>query len=413
MYDSFYLSSWSYGQHTHTTLDADAMWTTDDWIRTNDAGSEFAWQNLILACCGNDTMYADLSSQLLERTGHAPPVIWHWGGWLPAAGNHANAALSLAAHIAEYTAMRTASHGRYLHLPAAPWGIMLADEPPLRDPATPDMTLWLADAVALVKTALPHAVTYLNLKYGTLACANANDTQYYSHCRPDDSSGSRYELAASLGRMGIGILSTDQYYSVPIADYRRMYSQVLYPHMQPHQRVVLLPFAAHCEIGCAVNARITSSSVDCSLLATAKAHMDWAHDDDRVTGMFIYRLKNIWSTNAALDACDNPTATGLGLVDRCADGSYAMPKTLSYYTSLLSKRPCPDGRGACPDEPLDSIPLVLVLVAVCIAVGCAAKKARAGSRGNRSSSSSSSRRSSSSSGLFTKDEAVERWSLMF
>ena len=62
----------------------------------------------------------------------------------------------------------------------------------------------------------------------------------------------------------------------------------------------------------------------------------------------------------------------------------------------------PGHRGACPDEPLDSIPLVLVLVLV--AAGCAA-----GCRRSRSSRSSR----SSSSGLFRNDEAVEkRWSLM-
>jgi hypothetical protein len=75
-----YLSSFAY------TIDNTApahgqMWTADDFI-TKDAGTnkERAWQNLILVT-GNDTYFAQISAEVLNRTGQSLPMLWYWGGW--------------------------------------------------------------------------------------------------------------------------------------------------------------------------------------------------------------------------------------------------------------------------------------------------------------------------------------------
>lgn len=113
----------------------------------------------------------------------------------------------------------------------------------------------------------------------------------------------------------------------------KRYRERLYPHLRPEQRVVLLPFAAYCEIGCNPNTTIDLSAADQHTLAKAQNHYAWAKNDSRVVGLFIYRLKNLWqgTTMKGLDTCHNPWGTGLGLVDTCASGSYATPKTVAFY----------------------------------------------------------------------------------
>jgi hypothetical protein len=51
-------------------------------------------------------------------------------------------------------------------------------------------------------------------------------------------------------------MSTDEYYDVSPAHYQMVYRERLYPHLRPEQRIVLLPFAAYCEIGCQQNTLI-------------------------------------------------------------------------------------------------------------------------------------------------------------
>ena len=111
------------------------------------------------------------------------------------------------------------------------------------------------------------------------------------------------------------------------------YATRLYPYLRPEQRIVLLPFAAYCEIGCTPNATLNLAAADEHTLQKATDHYTWAANDSRVVGLFLYRLKNLWqgSTLKGLDVCNNPWGTGLGLVDTCASGAYATPKTLAYY----------------------------------------------------------------------------------
>ena len=70
-----YLSSFAY-----TTDSSSPMWTADDFITVDADGKERPWQNLILVT-GNDTIFAQLSADVLHRTGQNLPMLWGWGGW--------------------------------------------------------------------------------------------------------------------------------------------------------------------------------------------------------------------------------------------------------------------------------------------------------------------------------------------
>ena len=164
--------------------------------------------------------------------------------------------------------------------------------------------------------------------------------------------------------------------------YRDVYRERLYPHLRPEQKVLLLPFAAYCELGCQPNTTIAGphspncsdtpwgecwtgcpaqgaakggppwpcaggatppppghascnactcnaartscgdNRADARCLQSAEDHLAWAEDDPRVVGLFVYRLKDLWQASdmSRLDACQNPFGTGLGLVDRCGVG---------------------------------------------------------------------------------------------
>ena len=71
----------------------------------------------------------------------------------------------------------------------------------------------------------------------------------------------------------------------------------VYPFLAPQQRVILLPFAAYCEIGCAANTRLDLAAGDAHCLANAKSHVEWWTDDAKVLGLVVYRFKNIWWSN--------------------------------------------------------------------------------------------------------------------
>ena len=112
--------------------------------------------------------------------------------------------------------------------------------------------------------------------------------------------------------MKLDWMSTDEYYDVSIAHYQEVYQQRLYPHLRPEQQIILLPFAAYCEIGCKPNVTIAPAPADARCLGSVKAHLEWAESDPRVVGLFVYRLKNLWQRTemSDLDACENPWTTG-------------------------------------------------------------------------------------------------------
>ena len=347
----FYLGSWSYTQSAGD--DPRAMWTVHDFIRntthTNtgavnsiDSGATnhaalVPWQNIIFAR-GEPTTYAKLSNEILRRTGVNVPVMWTWDAWATCNGNVSAIRASWHVFTALYANLQGSSYGA--HLPATPFGVSLGDEPGLRNNITGNATTSaLAAALSIVKTTYPDATTHINLLYGTLACDSGTDTLSYCCCSVErEGFSTATGMAQRLGHMQLDWVSSDEYYDVSMADYRKTYESKLYPHLRPEQRVVLTPFAAYCELGCAPSTRIAPEPADGRVLAQAQAHADWAASDPRVVGMFIYRLKNIWQRSADTDACMNPWQTGLGLVDRCGNasgGGFATPRSVQFYQELL------------------------------------------------------------------------------
>jgi|EP01049_Picozoa_sp_SAG25_P007409 hypothetical protein len=309
------------------------MWTANDWIAKDPrSGKEYPWQSIILVT-GNDTVFAALHAEVLRRTGVALPVLWYWGGWRTDVAS--SSPTSWDAFAARYVALR----GTYPQLPPTPWGVYMGDEPDLA--RHPERQAMLRAGLDIVKTALPNATTYLNMLYASIGCPGDNPGGPFL-CNSSTWKGNPDKLALALGKMKLDWLSTDEYYDVSIEHYQQVYQQRLYPHLRPEQRIILLPFAAYCEIGCTPNRTMAPKRADARCLGSAAAHLRWAESDPRVVGLFVYRLKNLWqhSSMAQLDACENPWQTGLGLVDRCGrdgSGGYATPTTLNFYQRNVSR----------------------------------------------------------------------------
>merc|ERR1712087_134354 len=102
-----------------------------------------------------------------------------------------------------------------------------------------------------------------------------------------------------------------------MATYRSTYMNYLYPHLRQDQRIIVIPFAAYCELNCAIGMNLTQGSkADLRCSGSAEDHYRWYLEDERVVGMSVYRLKNMWGDIAKRDVCSNPAGTGLGLVDQ-------------------------------------------------------------------------------------------------
>ena len=132
-----------------------------------------------------------------------------------------------------------------------------------------------------------------------------------------------------------------------------MYERVVYPHLRPDQKVVLVPFAHYCEFYCPIGA-LPLDHADAYTLRVAQQYTDWADIDDRVVALLVYSLKMVWVPEGA-DVCENPAYTigsgnltvtpwdtawagnGIGLTDRCAQDA------------AVSMRSCPP---ALPPSPL-------------------------------------------------------------
>ena len=305
--------------------DFDAMWSADDFC-TTDGNASRPWHSFLLAT-GNDTQFAALSSQILARTSQNVPVMWTWDGWLTTAGNATAMRTSWSAFAGRQRALRAA----FPHLPSSPYGVFLGDEPGLL--VVPARQRWLRAGLALVKGAFPEARTYLNMLFASVACDSSYAYKYCCCGTMDGAAG----LATALGTMQLDMISHDEYYDVSPTDFRTTYETHLYPSLRPDQSVMLVPFAAYCELKCPANTSLVPAAEE-RVLGVAKEHARWYAEDPRVAGMAIYRLKNIWRANArTTDVCENPTGNGLGLVDRCGvggTGDYATPRALAFYQNL-------------------------------------------------------------------------------
>ena len=251
---------------------------------------------------GNDTYFAELSAEILRRTGQNLPMLWYWGGWrneplpprqgqncsdtpvgecwtgCPYAGTCAGGkgaqgscnecgcnehttrckgqggqpyekGMSLKNFSRRYEQLKA----QFPHLPATPWGIFAGDEPDLA--RHPERITLLSQGMLRVKEVYPEAITYLNMLYASIGCPGSNPGGPFL-CNTSMWHGDPTALAVALGKMRLDWISTDEYYDVAIAHYQAVYRERLYPHLRPDQRVVLLPFAAYCEIGCQHNTTI-------------------------------------------------------------------------------------------------------------------------------------------------------------
>ena len=178
-----YLSSFAY------TIDSSSpaygqMWTADDFITVDStSGKERVWQNLILVT-GTDTHFAQLSADVLHRTGQNLPVLWSWGGWRtgtqcwvvgrvqhcsqggwPCAGGNVQlqcmppplqrqstaAAVPLANGTMSARAQFPHLPPQFPHLPPQPWGVYFGDEQDLaRHPNRQTAREGFADGIAAV-----------------------------------------------------------------------------------------------------------------------------------------------------------------------------------------------------------------------------------------------------------------------
>ena len=112
-------------------------------------------------------------------------------------------------------------------------------------------------------------------------------------CNASTWAGDPERLARALGKKQLDWISTDEYYDVSPAHYREIYQTRLYPYLRPEQRIILLPFAAYCEIGCQVNHTMAPVPADQRCLGSAEVHLQWAQSDNRVIGMFV-PAENPW-----------------------------------------------------------------------------------------------------------------------
>lgn len=223
-----YLSSFAY-----TTDSSSPMWTADDFITVDADGKERPWQNLILVT-GNDTIFAQLSADVLHRTGQNLPMLWGWGGWRTdtqcwmvgrthhcsqgqwpcAAGNFSCSAClrhcggSPHAALARFGERYNALRAQFPHLPPTPWGVYFGDEQDLA--RHPDRQTMLAKGLQLVKQQYPEAVTYINMLYNSVGCPGPNPGGPFL-CNESTWKGDPTALAVALGKMPLDWMSTDQY----------------------------------------------------------------------------------------------------------------------------------------------------------------------------------------------------------
>lgn len=295
-----FLGSFSYGYDPAVTtfgFDPALLWTADDLI---DPATGRPWQNTLLTTgIENWEWYAAVYTEIYQKTGCKLFVFWTADPLDPPA--MANAYDRLLAS--------------YPDLPKQPSGIFLYDEP------DPDKVIpQIVTVTRELKQTFPETLLYANFLYGTIST------------RPDS--------VQLIGQSALDFVSSDEYYDVSIPQYQATYQNSLYPHLNPAQRVFILPFAAYDEITQPVNGvcpPVDPAAAEARELSSAQAHLGWLSSDGMVAGMMIYRLKNLWlPKGVGKPVIDNPICNGIGLIDRMPDGSYITPGTVAFYKTLQS-----------------------------------------------------------------------------
>jgi hypothetical protein len=124
-----------------------------------------------------------------------------------------------------------------------------------------------------------------------------------------------------------------------------VYESLVYPHLRPDQKIVLVPFAHYCEFYCPIGA-LPLDHADSYTHHVAEGYTNWADSDERVVALLVYTLKMVWVPEGA-DVCENPAYTvgsgnltvtpwkttwagnGIGLTDKCVQDA------------TVRMRPCP------------------------------------------------------------------------
>ena len=93
----------------------------------------------------------------------------------------------------------------------------------------------LAASAAAVKRRYPHAITHINLQFRTITNASVPPI---------------LGAASSLDWVGSDLYYSDNTVQPPVnasvVAFREIYNRVVYPHLRPDQKIVLVPFA-HCK----------------------------------------------------------------------------------------------------------------------------------------------------------------------
>lgn len=88
-------------------------------------------------------------------------------------------------------------------------------------------------------------------------------------------------------------VGSDLYYSEPalkvnasVPAIRDVYAKVVYPHLRPDQKIVLVPFAHYCEFYCPIGS-LPLEQGDAYTLSVARDYLQWASSDSRVAAVLV------------------------------------------------------------------------------------------------------------------------------
>ena len=297
----YMIGSWSYYK-----CDCTCMWNEEDFIYTDRNGKKTPWQNfMVVDCMDGWSYYSMIWNKIHEITGVKLLVFWRHTEW--------KSIKDVNEFADKYSELAAKNH----HFPKNPAGIFLYDEPN-DDKIFGNIDkgqIGLEMLAKTLKSRFNDAVQYCNFTYKAI---------------------SREEVCKVIGRSGIDYVSSDEYYDILVEDYQDMYRNILYPCLQPHQKILLLPFAAYAEIS-DPGTPIDPVTADMCCLSdspsSAMNYSNWLKSDPRIYGFTIYRLKNLWWSGNG-DILSNVAGTGIGLVDRDACGNYILPKTVQFYQEL-------------------------------------------------------------------------------
>jgi len=389
--EPFWLSVWSYNL-PNKKIGEYPMWTVADWINpvTNKP-----WVNFIncqpVSSDVSGNLYAqepwvNLAVKIKQLTGVTLPIMFQFPNpnWTPpdtTIDDQSTAAFitkNLNTFYDSYTKLRTSSADYNKILPTEPWAISFGDEPaeilcsyqkyPVKHVSSNNKQYQLATDISrsplyilskACKEHYPKTIQYLNFTLigGLLLPTPQPGVPKFKSGKLQNSPHS--QVIDVIKNSSLDWISSDYYYGLSIDDYKIIYQDNIYhlldagrPAAAARIKILQVPWVAPCEIWsqCKKDVSINVTANDDMAYHQALDYYMWAKEDNRVVGMMPYRLKNLWggAGDEYKNSCDNPSKTGLGLVDRCGIKQqnnsinnsmilpYALPKTLLFYKNLLT-----------------------------------------------------------------------------